>query len=82
MSAPGLVSILSENWTLTPPRELSALVRMAVEAEEAGFDAVMLSEHVAWGAAPTSTASPRTRATTRCPATRVRTTRGRARWCC
>ena len=49
MSAPGLVSILSENWTLTPPRDLSALVRMAVEAEEAGFDAVMLSEHVVLG---------------------------------
>ena len=45
-----LVLILSENWTLTPPRDLQALVRMAVEAEAAGFDAVMVSEHVVLGA--------------------------------
>jgi probable F420-dependent oxidoreductase len=43
---PHLVLILSENWTLVPARDLSALVRMAVEAEAAGFDAVMVSEHV------------------------------------
>jgi probable F420-dependent oxidoreductase len=49
MSAPRLVLVLSENWTLTPPRDLRALVRMAVEAEAAGFDAVMLSEHVVLG---------------------------------
>jgi probable F420-dependent oxidoreductase len=47
--APRLVLILSENWTLTPARDLRALVRMAVEAEAAGFDAVMVSEHVALG---------------------------------
>jgi probable F420-dependent oxidoreductase len=41
-----LVHVLSENWTLTDPRDLRALVRMAQEAEDAGFDAVMLSEHV------------------------------------
>ena len=45
-----LVCVLSENWTLTPPRDLRALVAMAVEAEAAGFDAVMLSEHVVLGA--------------------------------
>jgi probable F420-dependent oxidoreductase len=44
-----LVLVLSENWTLTPPRDLRALVRMAVEAEEAGADAVMVSEHIALG---------------------------------
>ncbi len=44
-----LVHVLSENWTLTPPRDLRALVRMAQEAEDAGFDAVMVSEHVALG---------------------------------
>jgi probable F420-dependent oxidoreductase len=49
MSAPRLILVLSENWTLTPPRDLRALVRMAVEAEAAGFDAVMLSEHVVLG---------------------------------
>ena len=51
MSHIRLVHILSENWTLTPPRDLRALVRMAQEAEDAGFDAVMLSEHVVLGRA-------------------------------
>ena len=51
MTAPKLVLVLSENWTLTPPHDLRALVRMAAEAEEAGFDAVMLSEHVVLGPA-------------------------------
>jgi probable F420-dependent oxidoreductase len=49
MSAPRLILVLSENWTLTPPQDLRALVGMAVEAEAAGFDAVMLSEHVVLG---------------------------------
>jgi probable F420-dependent oxidoreductase len=49
VSAPRLVLVLSENWTLTPPRDLRALVDMAVIAEEAGFDAVMISEHVVLG---------------------------------
>jgi probable F420-dependent oxidoreductase len=44
-----LIHVLSENWTLTDPRDLRALVRMAQEAEDAGFDAVMLSEHVVLG---------------------------------
>jgi len=44
-----LVLVLSENWTLTPPRDLRALVEMAVVAEEAGFDAVMVSEHIVLG---------------------------------
>src|ERR1700730_17429765 len=47
---PKLVLVLSENWTLTPPRDLRALVRMAVDAEAAGADAVMISEHVVLGA--------------------------------
>jgi probable F420-dependent oxidoreductase len=46
---PRLVLVLSENWTLTPPRDLRALVRMAVVAEDAGFDAIMVSEHVVLG---------------------------------
>jgi probable F420-dependent oxidoreductase len=49
MSRVRLVHVLSENWTLTPPRDLRALVRMAQGAEDAGFDAVMLSEHVVLG---------------------------------
>jgi len=46
---PRLVLVLSENWTLTPPRDLRALVRMAQEAEAAGVDTVMLSEHIVLG---------------------------------
>jgi probable F420-dependent oxidoreductase len=47
--APRLVLVLSENWTMTSPRDLRALVRMAQEAEDAGIDGVMLSEHVVLG---------------------------------
>jgi probable F420-dependent oxidoreductase len=46
---PRLIFVLSENWTLTPPRDLTALVRFAVEAEDAGFDGVMVSEHIVLG---------------------------------
>ena len=49
MSGVRLVHVLSENWTLTDPRDLRALVRLAQEAEDAGFDGVMLSEHVVLG---------------------------------
>ena len=49
MTPPKLILILSENWTMTSPRDLPTLVRLAVEAEEAGFDAVMVSEHVVLG---------------------------------
>lgn len=44
-----MLLILSENWTLADGRDLPALVRWAREAEDAGFDAVMLSEHVVLG---------------------------------
>jgi probable F420-dependent oxidoreductase len=46
---PRLVLILSENWSLVGPHELGALIDMAVEAEVAGFDGVMVSEHVVLG---------------------------------
>ncbi len=49
MTATRLILVLSENWTMVDPRDLPALVRMAVDAEEAGFDAVMVSEHVVLG---------------------------------
>lgn len=49
MTAPRVVLVLSENWTLVSPRDLRALVRMAVEAEAAGVDGVMVSEHVVLG---------------------------------
>jgi alkanesulfonate monooxygenase SsuD/methylene tetrahydromethanopterin reductase-like flavin-dependent oxidoreductase (luciferase family) len=45
-----MVLVLSECWTMTSPRDLRRLVGMAAEAEDAGFDAVMLSEHIVLGA--------------------------------
>ncbi|MGN6380950.1 MAG: TIGR03619 family F420-dependent LLM class oxidoreductase [Gaiellales bacterium] len=49
MPGPRLIVVLSEMWTMTSPRDLRALVRMAAEAEDAGADAVMLSEHLVLG---------------------------------
>ncbi|HEY7659946.1 MAG TPA: TIGR03619 family F420-dependent LLM class oxidoreductase [Actinomycetota bacterium] len=46
---PRLVLILSENATLVPPDDIGALVDMAVQAESAGIDGVMVSEHVVLG---------------------------------
>ena len=51
MPPPRLILVLSENWTLTSPRELRSLVRIARDAEGAGVDAVMLSEHIVLGPA-------------------------------
>ena len=48
--APRLIMVLTENWTIMSARDLRALVRMAVEAEDAGVDAVMLSDHLVLGA--------------------------------
>lgn len=49
MATPRMLLILSENWTMTGARDLPMLVRWAREAEDAGFDAVMISEHVVLG---------------------------------
>ena len=49
MGQPRMLLILSENWTLLEGRDLPQLVRWAREAEDAGFDAVMVSEHVVLG---------------------------------
>ena len=49
MSRPRLVSVLTENHTLLDPHDLRGLVRMAQEAEDAGFDMVMVSDHVLLG---------------------------------
>lgn len=49
MPVPKLLLVLTENWTLVPPRDLRGLVRIAVEAEQAGIDGVMLSEHIVLG---------------------------------
>jgi probable F420-dependent oxidoreductase len=43
---PRVVMILSENATLWDERDLPGLVAAAVQAEDAGVDAVMFSEHV------------------------------------
>ena len=55
---PRLILILSENWTLTSPRDLGALVHFALEAEEAGFDGVMVSEHVVLGSGANAAGVP------------------------
>ena len=41
--------VLTENWTLQPRPTLSDLVALAVEAEAAGVDGVMVSDHVVLG---------------------------------
>ena len=46
---PRLILVLTENWTIIPPDDPIALVGLAREAEAAGVDAVMLSEHVVLG---------------------------------
>src|SRR5689334_23239832 len=51
MAGPRMCLILSENWTMTTGRDLATLVRWAREAEDAGFDSVMISEHIALGPA-------------------------------
>ena len=51
MQAPRMCLILSENWTMTCGRDLPRLVRWAREAEDAGFDSVMISEHIVLGPA-------------------------------
>lgn len=47
--APRLVSVLTENWTMADPRDIRGIVRMAQEAEDAGFDMIMISDHVLLG---------------------------------
>ncbi|WP_321180578.1 TIGR03619 family F420-dependent LLM class oxidoreductase [Mycobacterium sp. UM_WWY] len=49
MTTPRMLLILSENWTLTDGRDLGDLVRWARIAEDAGFDSVMISEHIVLG---------------------------------
>jgi probable F420-dependent oxidoreductase len=48
-SEPRLVCVLTENWTLVPASDPGAIVDLARQAEAAGVDAVMLSEHVVMG---------------------------------
>jgi len=44
-----LLMVLTENETLVGPRDLRGLVDMAVQAETAGIDGIMMSEHVVLG---------------------------------
>src|SRR5690606_11578448 len=44
-----LYAILSENWTMTDPRDLRGFVDHATVLEDAGFTGVMLGEHVTMG---------------------------------
>src|SRR5262249_46406699 len=49
VTPPRLLLILTENWTMQPPPDVGDLVAFAVEAERAGIDGVMVSEHVVLG---------------------------------
>ena len=44
-----MLLILTENHTMRPAPEPRDLVQWAVEAERAGFDSVMVSEHIVLG---------------------------------
>lgn len=41
--------IMSENWTITDPRDLRGLIDLARVVEDAGFTGVMMGEHVTMG---------------------------------
>jgi alkanesulfonate monooxygenase SsuD/methylene tetrahydromethanopterin reductase-like flavin-dependent oxidoreductase (luciferase family) len=49
VTPPRLLLILTENWTMRPTPDVADLVRFAVEAERAGIDGVMVSEHIVLG---------------------------------
>lgn len=49
MKTPKMLLILSENWTMFPGEEVHRMVHFAKEAEHAGFDGVMVSEHIVLG---------------------------------
>lgn len=55
MPHPRIMLILSENWTISAPRDLRALVDWAVIAEDRGIDGVMMSEHIMLGPSAGST---------------------------
>jgi probable F420-dependent oxidoreductase len=44
-----LLMVLTENHAIVDPRDLRGTVELAVQAEQAGIDGVMLSEHVVLG---------------------------------
>ena len=50
--------VLSENWTLQPPLSMSDLVDLAVAAEVAGVDGIMLSDHIVLGPSANAEGEP------------------------
>jgi hypothetical protein len=46
---PRLLLILTENGTMRPVPDVPDLVRFAIEAERAGLDGIMVSEHIVLG---------------------------------
>jgi probable F420-dependent oxidoreductase len=56
--APRLLLILTENHTMRPAPGPAGLVRFAVEAERAGIDGVMVSEHVVLGPSANAAGRP------------------------
>jgi probable F420-dependent oxidoreductase len=57
-AAPRLLVMLSEIWTMADPRDLGALVQMAVAAERGGADGVLIGEHVVMGPAGAANGLP------------------------
>ncbi len=58
MTVPRLLLVLTENWTLAPRPDVRDLVAMAVAAERAGIDGVMVSEHIVLGPAANAAGQP------------------------
>src|SRR5690348_18139731 len=53
-----ILLILTESPTMRPAPDVAGLVAFAVEAERAGFDGVMVSEHVVLGPSANATGLP------------------------
>jgi len=81
MPKPRLLLNLSENWTLIDPRNVRGQVALAVEAERAGFDGVMFSEHVVMGNGADARGAPMNPRDLRCRATSTRRIPGPTRSC-
>lgn len=58
MSPVRLLLILTENQTMRPEPDVGDLVRFAVEAERAGIDGVMVSEHIVLGPSANAAGRP------------------------
>jgi probable F420-dependent oxidoreductase len=61
MRKPKMFLLLSEIWSMTDGRDLLRVVELAVEAERAGFDGVMVGEHVVSGANSAKNGTPANR---------------------